>query len=171
MPTIKTKKFTLRPYKLTDAEAIAKNINNRKIYRYTLSIPYPYALSDARSFLKRNLPANKKGEKLSLAIVINREIVGCVSFENIEKNHKAELGYWLAEPYWGRGIASQAVKLITDYGFNKLKLRRIYAYVFIKNLASQRVLIKNGFKKEGLQKKNVIKDGKFMDDIVFAKVR
>jgi len=116
------------------------------------------------------LTANKKGEKFILAI-INNQVVGCVSLDNLTKNHKAELGYWLTESYWGQGIVSEAVKQIVDHGFNKLKLKRIYAYTFTPNKASQKVLLKNGFTKEGLHKKDVLKDGKYIDIITFAKVR
>jgi len=97
-------------------------------------------------------------------------VVGGVGLRDVD-GHKAEIGYWLAEAYWGRGITTEAVKLVVKYCFNRLKLRRLYAYVFPRNQASLRVLFKAGFKKEGLLKKNVVKNGKFFNDVLLAKVR
>ena len=103
--------------------------------------------------------------------MIDGEVVGCVSLEQIIKNHQAELGYWLAEKYWRQGIMTKAVGQMGNYGFNKLGLKRIYAYVFPANQASAKVLLNNGFNKEGLLRKNAIKNGQPVDDYLFAKVR
>ena len=89
-------KFSLRPFKRCDDFDIAKNINNKKIYRHTLRIPYPYSLTDARDYFRRSAVKIKKGETFNWAIVIDGEVAGCVSLEQIVKGHKAELGYWRA---------------------------------------------------------------------------
>ncbi len=171
-PIIQTKDFSLRPYKKEDAKSLAKNINNKKIYENTLNIPHPYTLKDAQEWIDENLKELKKKNpsKINFVIDINGEAAGEVSFRKIEE-HKAELGYWLAEKYWGKGIMTQAVKLITKFGFEGLGLKRIYVFAFLFNKASQRVLEKTGFKKEGILKNNVIKDGKMMDDYLFAKIK
>ena len=170
MPVIKTKKFILRPFKKGDEFSLAKNINNKEVHRDTLNIPYPYSLKDARAWLKKCFKEIKNKEKIKFAIDIKGEVIGSVGFTKIE-DHKAEIGYWLAKRYWRQGIMSEAVKLTTQYGFEKLKLKRIYAYIFPFNKASIKVLQKAGFKKEGLLKKNVKKNGRFYDDYVFAKIK
>jgi len=169
MSVIKSKKFILRPFKKDDAVSLTRNINNKKIYRNTLSIPYPYVLNDARKWLKKCRESKSDKEK-NWVIDIKGEVVGGVGLRDVD-GHKAEIGYWLAEAYWGRGITTEAVKLVVKYCFNRLKLRRLYAYVFPRNQASLRVLFKAGFKKEGLLKKNVVKNGKFFNDVLLAKVR
>jgi len=172
LPIIQTKDFSLRPYKKEDAESLAKNINNKKIYENTLNIPYPYTLKDAQEWIAENLKELKKENpsKINFVIDLNGETSGAIGFHQIEP-HKAELGYWLAEKYWGRGIMTQAVKLVTKFGFQGLGLAKIYVYVFSFNKASQRVLEKANFKFEGILRKNRLKDGKLIDSHLFAKIK
>jgi RimJ/RimL family protein N-acetyltransferase len=172
MVIIKSKNFTLRPFKKGDAKSIARNINNKKIYRNTLHIPYPYTLKDANEFLAKILreAKKKKPSKVNFAIDIDGKVIGSVSLEKIE-GHKSEIGYWLGERFWSRGIMSQAVKMVTDFGFYKLKLKRIYAHVFPFNKTSMQILKRNGYRFEGILRKNSKKDNKFIDDYLFAKVR
>jgi len=172
MAIIKSKHFILRPFKKGDEKSLAENINNKKIYRNTLRVPHPYTLKDGKEWVKKNLKEakKKKPQMINFVIDINRGVAGSVGFDKIE-GHKAEIGYWLAEKYWGRGIMTEAAKLTTKFGFEKLKLRRIYAYVFSFNKASMKVLEKAGYKFEGILRKNVIKNGKFIDDYLFAKVK
>jgi len=172
MTIIKSKNFILRPFRKGDEKSLAENINNKKIYRNTLVIPYPYTLKDAREWVTKNLKEarKKKPKEINFVIDINGEAAGSIGFSKIQE-HKAEIGYWLAEKYWGKGIMPQAVKLITKFGFEKLKLRRIYAKVFFFNKPSMRVLEKAGYKFEGILRKNVMKDGKFIDNHIFAKVK
>ncbi len=167
------KEFTLRPFRKSDAADIAQYINNKIIFRNTLNIPYPYSIKDARDWLDHTLPMYRrsKPKKFNLAIVINSQAVGSISLEHLELNHKAELGYWLAEQYWGQGIMSAAVAYMTRYGFNKFGLKRIYAKVFVYNKVSQKVLLRNGFSKEGLMRKDVKKENKFIDSVIFAKIK
>ncbi len=172
VPTIKIKKFILRPYKKKDQASLAKNINYKKIYRNTLRIPYPYTLRDANGWIEKNLEEHKKKkpDKINFAIDINGEIVGGIELGGIEE-HQAELGYWLTPKYHNKGIMTLALKKITKYGFEKLKLKRIYACVFPFNEASKRVLEKNGYKLEGILRKEIKKDNKLLDDCLYAKVR
>jgi len=170
--TIKAKNFTLRPYRKGDEKSLIKNINDRNIYRYTLRIPYPYGLKEAKKWLSHSKYAAKKKNKaeINFSIDISGEVVGGIGISNIKK-HKAEMGYWLGKKYWSRGIMTQAVGLVTDFGFKKLKLRRIYAHIFLKNKASARVLEKNRYKKEGLMKNYYFKNGKLLDAISYAKTK
>ena len=171
--TIKSKKFILRPFKKGDEFSLAKNINNKKVIKNLLVLPFPYKLKDARYWVAKNLEEYKKKEPamIGFAIDIDGEIVGSVGIHKIAKSHQAEIGYWLAEQHWGNGIMTEAVKLITKFSFNELKLKRVYAYAFSFNKASQKVLAKAGFKFEGILKKNSKKDNKFIDDYLFAKIK
>ncbi len=171
MTVIKTNRFILRPFQKGDEQSLVKNINNKKIYEATLRIPYPYKLKDANKFISKCLKETLKNKPKSLtfAIEINQQVCGGISFDHIEK-HQAELGYWLGENYWGKGVITEAAKLLTEFGFKKLGLARIYAYVYPSNKASMRVLQKNGFTREGFLRKNVIKKGRLLDSYLFAKV-
>ena len=164
--------FLLRPYKKVDAKSITKNANNKKIARNMNDrFPQPYALKDARNWIKINQDKYRKQKYIaSFVIDVEGKAVGTIEL-SIKASHEGSLGYWLGEKYWGRGIVSEAVKLITAYGFKKLKLRRIYAAIFPWNKASKKVLLRNYFKFEGVLKKGNQKDGRFIDDYLFAKVK
>ncbi len=172
MTVIRSKKFILRPFKKGDESSLLENINNEKIARNTLRIPYPYKLKDACLWINRNLKLNKKKKKtkISFAIDINGEVVGGIGLDKIE-NHKAEIGYWLGEKYWGREIMTSAVKILTEYAFKRLKLKRVHARVFFFNKASARVLRKAGYKLEGRLRKDVFKDNKLIDSLIFSKIQ
>ncbi len=173
MAIIKSKYFILRPFKKGDGAALMKNINNKIIYRNTLNIPYPYRLKDAKEWIEKDLKEikKKKPKQINFVIDINNEVTGGIELDHIEEKHMAEIAYWLGKKYWGSGTMTQVIKLVTKFGFEKLKLRRIYAYVHSFNKASMRVLQKNGYKLEGILKKNTKKDNKFLDDYLFAKVK
>ncbi len=164
-------KFLLRPFRKSDDKILARRINDWSIYRYTMNIPYPYSVRDARKFLRKVIAQYRQRSSMGLHLVIDidDELAGSVSLVKIEKGHKAELGYWLAKEYRGQGIVSRAVAEMVKIGFNKLKLKKIYAYVFTNNTASYRVLVKNGFKKEGLLIQHVKKNGKLKDEYILAK--
>ena len=172
MVIIKSKDFILRPFKKGEKDSLAENINNKKIYRNTLNIHYPYTSKDAKGWIAKNLKEAKKGKptEVNFVIDIRGGVAGSVGFSKID-GHKAEIGYWLGEKYWGQGVMTEAVKLVTKFGFKKLKFKRIYAYVFPWNKASMRVLEKVGYKLEGILRKHVKKDNKFIDGYLFAKVR
>ncbi|KPJ73052.1 hypothetical protein AMJ48_02300 [Parcubacteria bacterium DG_74_1] len=173
MAIIRSKKFILRPFRRGDEKSLMKNINNPTIARNTLRIPYPYKLKDARWWINRNLKLARKKKKIEInfAIEMNKEIIGGVGLDKMFYGHSAEIGYWLGKKYWGQGIMTEAVKLVTKYGFNKLKLSRIYAFVFSFNRASAAVLKNAGFKYEGKLRKHVKKGNKLLDDLLFAKVK
>lgn len=170
---IKAKGFVLRPYRKSDAISLAKNINDRTISWNTLSVPYPYALKDARAWIAKCLKENRKrnAETISFVIDIDGEVAGAIGFHHLVRGHKTEVGYWLARKYWGKGIMTNALKLLTNFGFRKMGLRRIYANVFVFNKGSMRVLEKCGYVREGIRKKVVKKGGKFIDDVLYAKTR
>lgn len=173
MEIIKTKRFTLRPFKQNDLLSLYNNVNNKKVVFNLSSIPWPVTLKDEKEWLKKIIcEQNKKDRKDMIWVIdIGGEAVGTVGFHKIVKGHKAEIGYWLAEKLWGQGIMTNAVKLVTQYGFNKLKLLRIEGFVFSHNLGSKRVLEKAGFKQEAFLKKYIKAHGKVMDAYMLAKIK
>lgn len=168
-----SKRFILRTIQKGDEFDIAKNANDKTISRNTAAIPYPYKLKDAKEWIKKCLNEEKKEkpETVIFVIIINDEVVGSVGLHSIVKNHKAEIGYWLARKHWGKGIVPEAVKIVTNFAFKKLKLKRVYARAYSFNTPSMKVLEKNGYKLEGIFKKDVEKKGKFFDSYNYAKVK
>jgi RimJ/RimL family protein N-acetyltransferase len=156
---------------MDDAESLAKHANNRKVW---LSLrdkfPHPYTSEDARKFLEATL----KSEPITdFCIEVNRAAVGGIGIHlGIDVHrHTAELGYWLGQEFWARGIMTEAVRAFSNFCFDTFSLRRIYAEPFANNRASARVLEKSGFVFEGCLKNNVIKDGKLLDSLEYARTR
>ena len=170
--TIKTKKFILRPLRKGDELSLQKNINNKKIVRNLATVPYPYTIKMAKEWIAKNIKEAKKKKPLMINFVIdiNGEVAGSIGFHKIEQ-HKAEIGYWLAEKHWGNGLMTKAVKQASKFGFEELKLKRIYAKVFPWNKGSMRVLGKNGFKFEGILRKNTLKNGELIDERIYGKIK
>ena len=163
-------KCTLRPLRPGDEESLAKNANNRKIWiNLRDRFPSPYSVDDAISWIE---VAVKEPDRIQ-AIEVDGKAVGCIGVDlhkDIERV-SGEIGYWIGEPYWGRGITTEAVRAVCTPYFNSFDLSRIYAGVLAWNPASVRVLEKAGFQKEGILKNAVIKDGKVMDSLLYAKYK
>ncbi len=158
----------LRKLRTSDANALAILMNNKKIWDNLRDyVPFPYALKDAQDFIKRDAEDTKNAV---FAIDFNKEFCGIIGlFKGADVYRKsAEIGYWVGEPFWGRGIMTEAVRLIIDLGFSKLDLVRIHAGIFDFNRSSMRVLEKNGFVKEGVFKNGVIKNNKICDEHRYA---
>ncbi len=172
VPVIVSRLFTLRPFRKGDEASLQENINSRNVTRYTVSIPYPYTVKHARAWIARNLALYRKKQKTEVHFVIDigGKVAGSVGLRYIE-GHKAELGYWLAEKHWGRGIMTEAVRLASRYAFQQLGLRRLYATAFTSNKASTRVLEKSGFRVEGKLRRFHKKGGRLFDALLYAKVR
>lgn len=169
----KTSRFTIRPFKLSDATDLTRNINNPKVARYTTSIPHPYKLQDAENWLKKQVKVYgmKEPENIVWAIEVDGEVVGAIGIHKIVFGHKAELGAWIAQKHWNKGIMTQVIKIITTFAFKAFKLKRIYARIFMPNLGSKAVAEKNGFKLEGIMKKDAKKNGKYYDVFLLSKVK
>ena len=158
----------LRPYRMTDVASLARHANNRNVSRNLRNhFPYPYTSEDAREFLERTVGLTPLR---NLAIEVAGEAAGGIGLRLESDVHEgtAEIGYWLAEPHWGRGIVTEAVQAVTAYGFERFALRRIEAGVFERNVASARVLEKAGYVLEGRLRRQVIKDGEVMDALLYA---
>jgi RimJ/RimL family protein N-acetyltransferase len=160
--------FQLRPLLLEDAPALAGYANNAAIAsRLTDAFPHPYAEQDAIAFIEmqqKNSPAQVMG------IVIDGVASGAIGIhpQGDVFRRNAEMGYWLAEPFWGQGIITKAIQQMVLYGFSHFAIDRIFARPFGSNLASQRVLEKAGFQLEARFKKTLIKNGMLEDECIYA---
>jgi RimJ/RimL family protein N-acetyltransferase len=164
-------RIILRPLKISDAKDIYTNIQDRKIAENTLRIPWPYRLKDAINFIKNSQKSLKKRKGFIFGIEFKekKEVVGVISLENVDFEHRhAEVGYWLGKKYRGKGIMTEAGKLVLNFAFEKLKLHRVDAGVFSDNLISQKVLKKLGFKKEGVRRHWRLKFGRWKDDVLYS---
>ncbi|MBI5095465.1 MAG: GNAT family N-acetyltransferase [Candidatus Hydrogenedentes bacterium] len=162
----------LRPLRVDDDVSIASLGNNRNIWlNVTNHFPHPYTIEDARAFIARRLET--PGPPRTLAITLQDTAVGVIDVDLKSDVYcrTAVAGYWLGEPYWGRGIVTEALRLITNYAFQTFEIDRIEASVFAWNAASARVLEKAGYTLEGRHRKASFKDGKVTDDLVYAVVR
>lgn len=162
---------TLRPFRPEDKERLAELANNEKIsVNLRDGFPHPYTLANAEKFLEM---AISKEPLQMFAIEYEGEYVGNIGIHLKSDVYRmgAEIGYFLGEPYWNKGIMSRAVNLVCDYGFRELNLIRIDTGVFEFNPASMRVLEKCGFVREAVFRKSVTKKGKIWDEVRYAKIR
>jgi len=163
--------YSIRDWAGGDARSLARYADNRKIARWLRDrFPYPYTRFDAEAFL---LAVAEQGVRTTFAIATEDEAIGGIGLELGVDVHRftAELGYWLGEPFWGRGIMTDAVRHFTAWAFENFEVHRIHAMVFAGNRASARVLEKAGFEQEGCLRANVFKDGRIMDQLLYAKIR
>ena len=163
-------KCTLRPWQLIDAASLAKHANNRKVWLGLRDVfPHPYTIQDANEFL-RFVVSQQPTTDFCIDISGPAGGIGIRLGADVHR-YTAELGYWLGEEFWRRGVMSEAVTIFTDYCFNNFSLHRIYAGPFANNPTSARVLEKAGFVLEGRLRNNVVKDGQILDSLLYAKTK
>jgi len=161
----------IRGFKKSDSKRLASLLNNKKIWDNLRDyIPYPYTEKDAVEYIDF---CNLQNPRTYFAIEYEGKFVGSIGLiiQQDVYRKSAEIGYWIGEPYWGKGITSKAVQLIVDYGFKRLDVVRIYTGIFEYNIASQRVLINNGFVNEGVFKNAIFKNGKLCDEVRFSIIK
>jgi [ribosomal protein S5]-alanine N-acetyltransferase len=161
---------TIRPWSGSDAAALVKYANNRKIWLNLRDVfPHPYTRADARGFLRM---VGRQTPTTFFAIATQEEAIGGIGVSLNQDVHRftAELGYWLAEPYWGKGIMTEAVRKFTDSAFDLFLLMRIYAEPYAHNAASCKVLEKAGFVLEGRLQRSAFKDGHVLDQLLYARL-
>ena len=167
---LKLARSTLRPWRVGDEASLVRHANNRRVWRNLSRLPHPYTAADAEAWITR---ASAQLPVTDFAITVAGEAVGGAG---IELGHEvfyrsAEVGYWLGEPFWGRGIATEALRAMTEYAFELFDICRLEAGVFDWNPASARVLEKAGYTLEARHRKNVTKDGHTIDRLIYALVR
>jgi len=159
----------LRKWSEADLDGLVKYANNYDVAKWlTNGFPHPYTQEDGKAYL--SMIANDNPTKV-FAIDVNGEAVGSIGiFPQADIHEKnAEVGYWLAENYWGQGIMSKAIQKIVEYGFQTFDIVRVFARPFSTNLKSQRVLEKAGFVLEARLKKALFKNGELIDELIYAK--
>ncbi len=163
-----SRNIQLRSFTENDIPLMAMLANNEKVSRNMRDgFPHPYTLEDAKGFI---WICRQQDPVIALAIEFDDEYVGNigVSIGNDVYRKSAEIGYFIGEPYWNKGIATMAVDLMIDYAFGKLGLARLHTGIFEYNPASMRVLEKCGFQKEGVFIKSVFKNGRLWNEHRYA---
>lgn len=162
---------TVRSWEWRDRDSLVRHANNRKIsINLRDRFPYPYTDDDARNWFEAIVDSKPE---TNFAIDVAGEAVGGIGFmlQYDVDRRSAEIGYWLGEEFWGRGIVTEALIAVTDYAFANHDLCRLYAHVFEWNPASARVLEKAGYAFEGRMRKSVTKEGQTIDQLMYAVIR
>jgi RimJ/RimL family protein N-acetyltransferase len=158
----------VRSFRPDDVESLTLNANNRKVWiNLRDAFPHPYSLSDAEVFVGA---ARDEQPQTRLAIAVEDRAVGAIGFvlhRDVERV-SAEIGYWIGEGYWGRGIVTEALSAVTAHAVAHHGLTRVFAVPFDWNPASCRVLEKAGYVLEGRMRRSAIKDGKIVDQLLYA---
>ena len=161
---------TLRPWRQADASSLVKYANNPNVARQLRDrFPHPYTAADARQFIQAIAQARPT---TTFAIVAGGEAVGGVGFSpgaDVER-YSAEVGYWLGEPFWGRGIMVEAVQLVSAYAFGTCGMLRLFALPFADNAQSIRVLEKAGYTREAILRSSSVKNSAVRDQALYALV-
>jgi RimJ/RimL family protein N-acetyltransferase len=169
LPTIRTARLVLRPFEPADAARVQQLAGAREIAMNTTLIPHPYPDGAAEEWIAAQEQKSEEGH-INFAID-DGDLVGVAGLRVQREFERAEIGYWLGIPYWGRGYATEAVGAIIRYGFEELSLNRIYAGYFSRNRASGRVMEKNGMKQEGVLRQHVKKWDAFVDVVYYGILR
>ena len=162
----------VREWQGADAESITPQANDRRVWLGLRdAFPHPYAVEDARRFIAM---ARQRSPHTSFAIEVDGKVAGGIGYTEHSDVERigAEVGYWLGHEYWGRGIATAALRLLTQHAFRvNAELRRLYAVPYSSNLASARVLEKAGYRREGTLRQSAIKDGRVLDQWIYSILR
>ena len=161
-------KALLRPWHINDLETLVSIANNQNIAKYMADVfPHPYTHEKGKSFIEF---ATTNPTATIFAITVDNVPVGSIGLhlqsDILRKN--AEIGYWLAEEYWGKGIMTDAVHQIVKYGFENLDIVRIFARIYGTNIPSQKLVEKCDFKLEGKYDKTIFKNNEFLDELIYA---
>jgi [ribosomal protein S5]-alanine N-acetyltransferase len=158
----------LRPWNEGDASSLVRHANNYEVWRHMRDqFPHPYTREDADEWIAFT---QQQSPQSQFALEVNGEAVGGIGLvlKSDVEHCSAEIGYWLGEAAWGRGIATAAVQALTGYGFETFGLTRIFAVPFANNPASMRVLEKAGYLREGVMRRSAIKEGVVLDQVLYA---
>jgi RimJ/RimL family protein N-acetyltransferase len=165
----------LAAFEPADKHALVRYLNDYEIYRHTLRIPFPYTDADAETWFEV-VAANLREQKQPVNWAIRHArhgLIGGIGLDGLKigQSHRAEIGYWLARPFWGQGLMTAAVNRVCEHAFAEFGLEKITAHVFATNPASARVLEKCGFEQEGFLRRYYVKDGKLIDAVLYARLK
>lgn len=161
-----------KKWEMKQAKTLVALANDKEVSKYLRDVfPYPYTMNAAKSFIGF-LNTLDEAKEFHRSIVVDNTIVGgcSLSLQQDVSRKSAEIGYWLGKAYWHKGIASEVVKQLCDYGFAHYDIIRIYAELFEPNIISAKVLEKNEFQLEGRLRKSIFKDDIYMDTLIYAKL-
>ena len=168
LPTLYSERLILRPFTLADATDVQRLAGSPDVASTTMNIPHPYEAGMAESWIARHGPEFEAGTMAVWAITVASALTGAISLRLERDHHRAELGYWIGQPYWGQGYATEAAATILEYGFTTLGLNRIQATHLIRNPASGRVMQKVGMRFEGVHREYFWKNGRPEDIARYA---
>ncbi len=163
----------IRKWRISDKERLAEMLSNKKVQdNLRDGLPYPYTPEDGEDYILSMLGADET-KTFAFAITLDDQVIGSIGVFRCDNIHSrtAELGYYVGEPYWGKGYTTSAVKQICRYVFENTDILRIFAEPFAYNTASRRVLEKAGFQLEGTLRSNAVKNGRVLDMTMYALVR
>ncbi len=166
-------KVQIRKWELADAKDLSAVLSNKKILdNLRDGLPYPYTEKDGQEYISAMLAADENNT-FAFAVTADEKVIGNIGAFRQDNIHRqtAELGYYIAEEYWGKGIMTEAVKQLCDYVFTHTDIIRIYAEPFAYNIGSCRVLEKARFQYEGTLRSNAIKNGKVLDMKIYGRLK
>jgi len=170
LPTIETERLILTELSANDIPEIVSKASNKNVSEFTLNLPHPYSEKDAVYWINLANQGFKNGTHYIFAIKLktDHEFVGGVGLTLEKKFDRAEIGYWMAEKFWGKGYTTEATKAIMQFGFETLNLNKLTSCHLGKNEASGKVMQKSGLKREGELKQHMKKKGVYHDLILFG---
>lgn len=173
MPQLETERLILRPPVPTDADDIAAGANDYEVAKGTLTMPFPYERQHAEQFIAHVEEIWASGGESVFAIVLRAEqkVIGMCGIHPEPTHQHAEMGYWIAQPYWNQGYTTEAARALVDYGFRTLNLHRVYARHFHTNPASGKVMQKIGMIYEGTMRQHVLRFEVWHDLLLYGLLR
>lgn len=172
-PVLKTKRLKLRPFSLEDAGEVQQLAGDRDVASTTLLIPHPYPDGAAETWIRSHSDLFQKRKNVVFAITCTEDarLLGAIGLVIQSIHNRAELGYWVGKPHWGKGYCTEAARAVLAFGFIELELNRIYAHHMQRNPGSGRVMEKLGMRYEGLMRQHFKKWGQFEDILAYGLLR
>ena len=172
-PKLETERLILRPFELSDAAEIQRLAGDFSVADTTLNIPHPYPDGEAEKFISDTATKYERGELVSFAVTLKSggALIGAQTLGLVPRFRQAELGYWIGQPFWGNGYATEAARAVVAFGFQNRALHKIKATYFARNPASGCVMKKVGLVQEGLLREHVLKWDRFEDIVICGIVR
>jgi len=170
-PTLRTRRLVLRAFEPADAPVVQRLAGAAAVADTTLNIPHPYPDGAAEAWIQSHAPAWARRTSVCFAITEEGELRGAISFSLSAQHQLAELGYWIGEAYWGRGLATEAARAMVDFAFEVCRVNRVQALHYARNPASGRVLEKVGMVREGVHRERIRKGDRFEDVVECAILR
>lgn len=170
---LETERLRLRPFEAKDVDRLCELAGAEEVYRTTLNIPHPYLRADAEAWIIKVTEMRADGTAATFGVTLKGadELIGAVGLTIRREHDRAELGFWMGVPYWNMGYTTEAARAVLGYGFDSLRLERIFAGHISGNDASGRVQQKIGLQREGVLRHHFKKAGAYVDDVVYAMTR